>query len=474
MYKFGVTGKIWLSCAVFIGGYAIATFLGQLQSHSQESRLGRTAAALFPAAQKMQSAEAAFERMIKLYRDAVMTEDGGPLDQAKEESAHIVEGLRAVSALPGLSSDLARPVSELAAAISALGADADSTYRRIAASKGNMDSLLQASLKDLSGRIEKASESLAVLVRKSAEDLHGEVEAAAKESARQRWISLIVFLLTLTVSAAVVNLTIRRAILNPLGTVTAQLSTSAQFVASAASELSEVSHTLARSSSDQAAQLQETASSGDEANAAARKNAESADAARTLMRDSVKNFAGIDDAHNQLLNAMNEISLSSGRISKIISVIDNIAFQTNILALNAAVEAARAGEFGAGFAVVADEVRSLAMRSAKAAGDTTALIEESVSCSKTGRQRVDTITALLDANREIAGKVSAIIEQISTSTQAQATDISRISDSVTTTSRTTQITSEHAQQSATVVKELTHQSLTLNEVVESLQLMIGR
>ena len=274
-------------------------------------------------------------------------------------------------------------------------------------------------------------------------------------------------------ATGLVNITVRRAILRPLGQVTEQLSETTRKVASAASQLSSVSHSLARSSSDQARELEATAASGDKANAAARRNAESSAKAKDLMQDSGANFASIDAAHRQLVSAMEEISQSSGRISKIIKVIDDIAFQTNILALNAAVEAARAGESGAGFAVVADEVRNLAQRSAKAAQDTSSLIEESVSRSSAGRTRLDNVTVLLETNRAIAGQVNSLIEEISAASQDQARDIACLSASVCKTSQTTQMTSDHAQRSAGVVEDLSAQSQALNAIVDGLGQVIG-
>ena len=128
----------------------------------------------------------------------------------------------------------------------------------------------------------------------------------------------------------------------------------------------------------------------------------------------------------EMVAAMGSITASSGKIAQIIRVIDEIAFQTNILALNAAVEAARAGEAGMGFAVVADEVRNLAQRSAQAAKDTAALIEESIAVSNGGTSKVGSVAEAIKAITELAAEVSTLVEEVSVGSTEQAKGIEQI------------------------------------------------
>ena len=158
---------------------------------------------------------------------------------------------------------------------------------------------------------------------------------------------------------------------------------------------------------------------------------------------------------------------------KIIKVIDEIAFQTNILALNAAVEAARAGEAGMGFAVVADEVRNLAQRCAQAAHDTAGLIAESVAKTGAGHERLEAVSRLLEKNKGIAGGVTSLIGQISVASQEQARSMEQIAKSVSMTSNATQDTAASAQEGAFAVSSLRSQASELHDVVESLRHMIG-
>src|SRR4029079_11762505 len=134
---------------------------------------------------------------------------------------------------------------------------------------------------------------------------------------------------------------------------------------------------------------EETSASTEEIASITRKNADHTNQVAGLTQQSAAGAADVNETLDRMIEKMKEIDASSNKIARIIKVIDEIAFQTNILALNAAVEAARAGEAGLGFAVVADEVRNLAQRCAQAARDTAGLIEESIATSRDGNERLD-------------------------------------------------------------------------------------
>jgi len=252
-----------------------------------------------------------------------------------------------------------------------------------------------------------------------------------------------------------------------------ELGENAEQMASAASQVASSSQALAEGASQQAASLEQTSASSVEINSMARQNTENTRGAATLVMQSQQKFAATNQSLKEMVVAMGEIGASSGKISKIIKVIDEIAFQTNILALNAAVEAARAGEAGMGFAVVADEVRNLAQRSAQAAKDTAALIEESIAKSSGGKLKVDQVAGAIRAITEESSQVKTLVDEVHLGSQEQARAIEQIGKAIAQMEQATQKTAASAEESAAAAEELTAQSEALNDIVVNLTGMVG-
>jgi methyl-accepting chemotaxis protein/methyl-accepting chemotaxis protein-1 (serine sensor receptor) len=174
-----------------------------------------------------------------------------------------------------------------------------------------------------------------------------------------------------------------------------------------------------------------------------------------------------------MVEQMGEIGNSSNKIARIIKVIDEISFQTNILALNAAVEAARAGEAGLGFAVVADEVRNLAQRCAQAARDTAGLIEDSISTSRDGNARLDQMAESVRAMTENSTRVKSLVDEVNLGSQEQARGMDQISRVVLQMEQVTQKTAASAQEGVSAGTELNGHADSLRELVHEMRKMVG-
>ncbi|MCW2479561.1 methyl-accepting chemotaxis protein [Candidatus Symbiopectobacterium sp. NZEC135] len=218
--------------------------------------------------------------------------------------------------------------------------------------------------------------------------------------------------------------------------------------------IKEGNDSLSSRTEQQAAALQQTAASMEQMSATVKQNTENVHQARRLAQDASNMAKRGGDISKNVMQTMNDISASSRKISDINTVINGIAFQTNILALNAAVEAARAGEQGKGFAVVAGEVRSLAQRSAQAAKEIEALIAESVTRVSAGASQVQQSGEAMSGIIESVSHVNDVISEIAAATEEQSHGISQISQTVHEMDRVTQQNAALVVQSAEAAAEL--------------------
>lgn len=236
-------------------------------------------------------------------------------------------------------------------------------------------------------------------------------------------------------------------------------------VAAGSEQIASGSQNLSQGATEQAGSLEELTASVAEIAQKTKDNAENASSAKTLSDNVHDEAIGGNEQMKQMLASMKDISESSGNIAKIIKVIEDIAFQTNILALNAAVEAARAGQAGKGFAVVAEEVRNLAARSAKAANETTELIENTIKKVETGTGIADKTAGALDKIVNSVGKFAELIGGISDASNLQASGISQIDSALGQVSKVVQTNSATAEESAAASEELSSQAQALKELV---------
>lgn len=256
-----------------------------------------------------------------------------------------------------------------------------------------------------------------------------------------------------------------RAMRDQLRETMQEIQTTSNAVDHNAAEIASGNQELSSRTEQQAAALQQTSSSMEEVTATVRQNADSVEQAKELVHSAGETSQAGQQAIGEAVVSMQEINAEAAKIAEIVTLIDGIAFQTNILALNASVEAARAGEHGRGFAVVAGEVRQLANRSASAAQEIKTLIDTSNAQVSNGARLVGTAKERMQKIDQQIQRVNDLFSDITAATHEQTRGIEQINIAISQLDRATQDNASMVQQTADSAQDLTKRSQSLNNVV---------
>jgi methyl-accepting chemotaxis protein len=304
---------------------------------------------------------------------------------------------------------------------------------------------------------------------------------AATEDVRDRWLKSLattrkqIVMATLACSGLAVLLGVvlvlwfDRSVTRPVARIAAAIWSGAEQTATAANQVSEVSQALAQDSSTQAATLEQTTAAMEEISSHTDRTVDNTKRTRTLVSTARAGAEHGSEVVCRMRDAIAEIKSAADETGKIIGTIDEIAFQTNLLALNAAVEAARAGESGKGFAVVAEEVRNLAQRSAEAARNTAAIIQQSIERTERG------VAIAADVSKALAGiesdsrQIDELVAEVASASQEQAVSLGETRHAVEQIDQLVQSSAASAEECASAAEELSAQAAELRASIRELQ-----
>ncbi|HEY0947548.1 MAG TPA: methyl-accepting chemotaxis protein [Opitutaceae bacterium] len=451
--------------ALAYGGTVTFDFVAGIK---EERSLSQLASVAVPSALESEAVAFAFEAAVKAHEDAILT---GESDSLAAMRTQLERALRLCDAIEQREQATGAVLPELIVARRAIRSfteQAEPVFNLVA-EKGLGGEDVQAALAELRQRTDNGRRAVAAASAAHTDALQQILRESQVSAKRQRQGTLGLFVSVLLVGALGTRWMVRRTIVRPLLTVSEDVGAGAEAVSAASDQLNDASQALAQGSSESAAALERSAAALEEMNSITRNNAAHAQRAKELAGRARGAADAGSSRMQELSTAMSAIKSSSHEVSQIIKTIDEIAFQTNILALNAAIEAARAGEAGLGFSVVADEVRNLAQRSAEAARQTSAKIEQSRERSEQGATLNAAVAEHLTDITARVREVDELVAQIAGASQELEQGINQVSTSVTELDGLTQKNAALAEETSAAASELGGHTTRLRGAVGSLE-----
>ncbi|MFA6856936.1 MAG: methyl-accepting chemotaxis protein [Treponema sp.] len=301
-------------------------------------------------------------------------------------------------------------------------------------------------------------------------------EASFESSKRISSLSILIIIIAIFAGLAVslvLGITITRSITKPVSKIVTDLSESSSQINISSTQLSTASQEIANGAQEQASSIEETTSSMEELSSMVKLNLGSTRQASLLSEKATEASQNGYDKMTDMLMAMNNISKSTEDIKNVIDVIDDISFQTNMLALNAAVEAARAGEAGMGFAVVADEVKNLANRSSESAKETASMIKDTLKNVESGMSISKELSEIFKDILSNSKKVMEMNREVETASGQQDEGIGQVNKAMIQFDTVVQANASSAEETASAAEELQSQVTGLNDIVDTLYLIVS-
>jgi methyl-accepting chemotaxis protein/methyl-accepting chemotaxis protein-1 (serine sensor receptor) len=326
------------------------------------------------------------------------------------------------------------------------------------------DETVMARVKEIASQAEN-------LVSQERERLSGVTKSAEGQTTRGTWLIVSMFLLSLGAAGAVVWVIHQTN--GQLRGLAVEVAGGSRRVGRAAAQVSGASQSLAQYASEQAAALEETSASMEQMRSVTHKNNDNSRGTAELMNKSMEVVGAAERTIREMSASMQEISASGEKITKVVKLIDDIAFQTKILSLNAAVEAARAGAAGAGFAVVAEQVGHLAQECAEAARSTAEMIDGTVAGVRDGSQKLGRAAEAIQEVVKHSSQVKVLVDEVHVGSQEQARGIDQVARAVTQMQQVTQKTASNAEEGAASGRELDGHAERLSGLVQRMHALVG-